>query len=148
MAKYSLGGIAIDLDDASASTSEIPQNTTIFVGQFTPKPGKAEVIKGLQTESQVFQHFEPTQKVAFTDPNGKSVSETLRFASRSDFGKQGIINQSPLLTGIQNQKEGRKEIIKTIKKDREVQGILDEPEARAAFIGGLKALIAQLEEAS
>jgi hypothetical protein len=148
MAKYKLGGIPVDLDNANAGIPTIHPNHTIIMQQLTSKPSRnPDVVKGLKTEEQVFEHFKPSVKVAFQNADGKTIKEEIPFEHRGHFGKKGLVEQSDFLQGLESESKDLAEMIKTIKADRFLQKAMLNSDSKEAFIKGLKAMINILNEA-
>lgn len=94
---YGIGGNEVKTD-ASEAFTDIPQNRTLMAEKLTKDaPVKPEVIHGLQTVEQVFEHYKPTLNVDFEDEAGRAMKETLRFGNLGDFGTKGITAQSEFL---------------------------------------------------
>lgn len=104
MFNYGIGGTEVK-NDASEGFTDIPQNRTLVVEKLTDNdPVKPEIIGGLTSVEEVFEHFKPEKEVEFQNREGASAKETLRFAGVEDFGIKGITNQSSFLQGLTNEK--------------------------------------------
>lgn len=147
MAKYKLGGVPVELDNAQAGIPVIHPNRTVFVQKLTEKaPRNPEVVEGLQSEEDVFKHYAPSCKVEFTDENGRSKKEEIHFEDRSHFGKKGLVEQSEFLTHLDERQKNLVELIKKVKSDKFLQKALADDESKAAFINGLKSMIQLLND--
>ena len=148
MAKYKLGGIPVELDNANAGIPVIHPNRTIFVQKLTNKPPRKnlEIVEGLQSEEEVFQHYKPSVKVEFKDANGRSKKEEISFENRGHFGKKGLVERSSFLKGAQREDKILAELIKKVKSDKFLQKALAAEESKAAFVNGLKAMIQVLQD--
>jgi hypothetical protein len=147
MAEYGIGGQERKTDNASEGISEIPLNRTLFIEKLTSDPPlKPEIIEGLSTIEEVFQHFQPGVDLSFTNEEGVSTDETLHFRSLSDFGKTGIINQSNFLQDLNSQVDDYQKFTKQLKSNKILKSLLDNPEAKADYISILKALVVELEQ--
>jgi len=92
---------------------EFPQNRSLMVEKLTNEdPTRPEIVKGLKTMDDVFEHFKPKKEVEFQDMEGVPKKEMLNFSSVGDFGMKGITAQSSFLQGLEIQKDEYQKIIK------------------------------------
>ena len=147
MLEYGIGGTEVK-GDANEAFAEIPQNRTLLCEKLTgDAPIKPEIVKGLQTIDDVFEHYKPKVKVDFEDRDGVGKQETLSFSSLSDFGIKGITAQSEFLRDLNIEKEQYQKIIKQLKSNKLLRKTLENPETKADLLGVMYALIKELEEA-
>lgn len=147
MQEYGIGGTEVK-GDASEAFAEIPQNRTLLCEKLTgDAPIKPEIVKGLQTIDDVFEHHKPEVEVDFEDSEGVSKEETLSFRSLSDFGVKGITAQSEFLKDLNIEKEQYQKIIKQLKSNKLLRKTLENPDTKADLLGVMYALIKELEEA-
>ncbi len=143
---YGLGGTEIQ-SDANEAIQEIPQNRTLLVEKLTDnQPIKPEVIKGLKTVEEVFEHFKPEVDVDFEDANGSTKKETLNFSNLGDFGAKGITRQSKFLKNLNTEKEQYVKVIKQLKTNKILKAALTDPDAKEALMESIRALITEIEE--
>jgi hypothetical protein len=143
---YGIGGTEAK-GDASEAVSDIPQNKTLFVEKLTNEaPIKPEMVQGLTTVEEVFEHFNPSIDMEFQDDEGASRKETLKFKNLGDFGVKGITNQSDFLKDLTAQKEQNHKMIKQLKTNKLLKKAIEDPESKAALINAMNALIKELEE--
>jgi hypothetical protein len=132
--------------DASEAIAEIAQNKTLFINKLTGKaPVKPEIVKGLKTIDDVFDHYQPNIDVEFSDEEGADVKENFRFNNLGDFGSKGIINQSSFLMNLNNKQTQYNKIIKQLKSNKVLMKVMNDAEAKKAFLQSLSALLAELE---
>lgn len=142
---YGIGGNEVKTD-ASEAFADIPQNRTLMAEKLTKDaPVKPEVVHGLQTVEQVFEHFKPTLSVDFEDENGKTMKENLRFSDLSDFGTRGITAQSEFLKENAGKKDEYLKIIKQLKSNKILKAALANPEAKQALLDAIKGMMADLD---
>ncbi|MBN2736342.1 MAG: hypothetical protein JXR70_05130, partial [Spirochaetales bacterium] len=111
MQTYGIGGTEVP-QEANEAISEIAQNRTLMVEKLTvDAPVKPEIVTGLTSIDDVFNHFLPTIDVGFEDSEGASKEEKLMFKSLADFGIKGITAQSEFLKDLTYQKEQLLKII-------------------------------------
>jgi hypothetical protein len=147
MFNYGIGGMEVK-GDASEAFADIPQNRTLLIEKFTDNdPIKPELVQGLQTIDDVFDHFKPEKEVEFVNEQGASAKETLRFGGLQDFGAKGITNQSTFLQGLSNQKEQYDKFLKQVKTNKVLMNVLNDAELRQQYLNALNALIQEMEDA-
>ncbi|MEL0645236.1 MULTISPECIES: hypothetical protein [unclassified Olleya] len=143
---YGLGGTEVQTD-ANEAIQEIPQNRTLLVEKLTDsQPIKPEVVKGLKTVDEVFEHFKPEIDVDFEDEDGVGKKETLNFNHLGDFGAKGITRQSKFLKDLNTEKDQYVKIIKQLKTNKILKAALSDAEAKAALLESIRALITEIEE--
>jgi hypothetical protein len=147
MSSYGIGGNEVKTD-ASEAFGEIPQNRTLMAEKLTNDPPvKPEVVHGLQTVEQVFEHYNPNVEVDFEDAEGTARKETLRFGNLGDFGIRGITAQSSFLKDYTTQTEEYSKIIKQLRTNKILKSALADPAAKAAMLEAIYSMIAELENA-
>jgi hypothetical protein len=147
MQNYGIGGTEVQ-GDASEAISEIPQNRTLVVEKLTADaPFKPEIVKGLTSLDEVFQHFSPSVDIEFEDAEGKGKEEKLSFKSLADFGVNGITAQSEFLKDLTSQKEQFMKIIRQLKSNKLLRKALENKETKEAMLNAIYALTKEIEEA-
>ncbi len=142
---YGIGGNEIPLE-VSESISDIPQNRTLLVEKLTSTPVlKPEIVSGLKTVDEVFDHYKPTQKVEFQTIDGGTVREELSFKNLGDFGEKGIINQSSFLQDTKKKSEEYKNIMKNMKSNAMLRKVINDPEKKEALLNAFKAMISEIQ---
>lgn len=147
MNEIEIGGQLVPQQSFEA-IAQISSNKTLFVERLTSKPTKPEVVKGLKTIDEVFQHFKPTIEVEFTNAEGAPVKEELSFKNLGDFNKQGVIDQSDFLKKVQLEQATFQNIYKQLKSNKILKSALGTPESKTAYINALKSLINEIEAAN
>ncbi len=146
MQEYGIGGTEVK-GDASEAFAEIPQNRTLLCEKLTADaPVKPNIVEGLQTIDDVFEHYKPEIKVDFEDSDGAGKQETLSFRGLSDFGVKGITAQSEFLKDLTIEKEQYQKIIKQLKSNKLLRKTLENGDTKADLLGVMYALIKELEE--
>ena len=146
MAIYEIGGSELK-GDASEAMSELPQNRTLMIEKLTKEPPiKPEVVVGLKSVDEVFEHFSPSVEMEFHDNEGGSRKETLHFKNLGDFGVKGITNQSEFLKNLTAQKEQNQKMIKQLKTNKLLKKALENEEHKAALLNAINALIKELKD--
>jgi hypothetical protein len=147
METYGIGGTEVK-GDASEAITEIPQNRTLLIEKLTAEPPvKPQIVEGLTSIDDVFNHFRPTVGVDFEDAEGKSKEEKLSFHNLADFGTKGIIAQSATLQDLNMQKDQYLKIIKQLKSNKLLRKALENPETRQAVLNAIYAMSKEIEQA-
>lgn len=132
--------------DANEALNDIPQNRTLIAGKLTPNaPIKPEVVEGLRTVEDVFDHYEPELKIPFEDKEGGTVNESLKFRNLGDFGKKGITNNSTFLKELEIESDQYKKIIKQLKTNKILKAALEDPEAKKSLVDTIDALVEEIK---
>jgi hypothetical protein len=147
MQEYGIGGTEVK-GDASEAITEIPQNRTFMVEKLTNDPPvKPEIVGGLTSIDDVFEHFSPSVELDFEDSGGAVKKEKLSFNGLSDFGVKGITAQSDFLKDLTSQKEQFFQIIKQLKSNKLLRKALENADTKEAVINVIFSLIKEIEEA-
>jgi len=134
--------------EASEAISEISQNRTLLVEQLTSDPPvKPEMVEGLKTVEEVFEHFKPKVEVEFEQEDGSEIKEELSFNNLGDFGKKGVTAQSSFLQDLQRQQDNYQQFIKFLRSNKILQKLLADPDAKVAYLAALQSMIDELEGA-
>ena len=146
MDTYGLGGTEVN-SDANEAIQEIPQNRTLLVEKLTQdQPIKPEVITGLKTIEEVFDHYKPALEVDFEDSDGVAKKENLDFTNLGDFGAKGITKQSSFLRDLSTDKDQYVKVVKQLKSNKVLKSALENPEAKQALLESIRALLSEIEE--
>ena len=91
------------------------------------------------------------KEVAFTDEEGGSVTETLKFGELRDFEAQGgkgrLVQNSPFLSGVKSKIDTDEKIRKSIEQNRKLRDILKEAGSRDELKQMLQSMLSELEGA-
>lgn len=147
MQTYGIGGTEVQ-GDASEAISEIAQNKTLLVEKLTAEaPFKPEIVEGLTSIDDVFNHFQPKIELDFEDAEGTEKEEQLNFRGLADFGIDGITAQSKFLQDLTNQKEQLLKIIKQLKSNKLLRKAIENGETKEAMLNAIYALAKEIDEA-
>ena len=140
-------------EESSAKVSLIDQNKTLMIDQYTTDvdPGNPEFVEGIENIGDAFAHFKPKVGVTFTDAEGGSVEETLKFGELRDFEAQGgkgkLVQNSPFLSGVKEEIDTSAKIRKSIEQNRKLRDILKDSGSREELKEMLQAMLDELEAA-
>ena len=140
-------------EESSAKVSLVDQNKTLMIDQYTSdaEPGNPEFVDDIQNIGDAFAHFKPKVNVTFTDAEGGSVDETLKFGEIRDFeangGKGRLVENSPFLSGTKMKIETNAKIRKSIEQNRKLRDILKDAESRDELRQVLQSMLDELEKA-
>ena len=138
-------------EESSAKVSLIDQNKTLMIDQYTSdaEPGNPEFVEDIQNIGDAFAHFKPKVNVSFTDAEGGSVEETLKFGELRDFeangGKGKLVQNSAFLSGVKEEIDTNAKIRKSIEQNRKLRDILKEAGSREELKAMLKSMLDELE---
>ena len=145
MFDYQVGGNAVKID-ASEGMADIPMNRSLFVQKLTSNdPVRPEAVYDLKTVEEVFEHFKPSVEVEFETADGSTKSEEINFRGVGDFKTSSMVQQSSFLQGLNSEKEESQKLMKQLKTNKLVKGVIENPEAKAAFVNALQNLIQELD---
>jgi hypothetical protein len=139
-------------EESSAKVSLIDQNKTLMIDQYTTDvdSGNPELVEDIQNIEDAFAHFKPKVEVSFTDADGGSVDETLKFGEIRDFeangGKGRLVENSPFLSGVKMKIETNQKIRKSIEQNRKLRDILKEAGSRDELKQMLQSMLDELKE--
>src|SRR4051812_41487454 len=143
---YGIGGNEVP-SDANEAFVDIPQNRTFLVEKLTDIPAiNAEVVGGLKTIDDVFEHFKPQVKMEFENIDGLTKIEELKFKNLGDFGVAGITRQSAFLQDHQTKKDEYQKIIKQLKSNKVLRAAVADSEKKAALLQAIQILIKELNQ--
>ena len=140
-------------EESNAKVSLIDQNKTLMIDQYTTDvdAGNPEFVEDIQNIGDAFAHFKPKVNVTFTDAEGGSVEETLKFNELRDFEAQGgkgrLVQNSQFLSGIKEDIDTNAKIRKSIEQNRKLREILKEAGSREELKAMLKSMLDELEGA-
>jgi hypothetical protein len=147
MFNFGVGGQEVK-QDASEGIANIPLNRTFMVQKLTnEEPLSPQTVHGLKNISEVFDHFKPNIEVELSKEDGSTLNEEFHFSSLADFKPERIIDRSPFLKDSNVQLQQYDKIQKQAKTNKILAKVLDNPEAREAFMEVLNALSGELESA-
>lgn len=146
--EFGIGGTQGDVEVGSESVTELSKNRTLFITQLTDEaPYSPELIYDVKNMKGAFETFKPSKEISFSTEDGSSVSEVIDFETVGDFGPKGITQKSSYLKEQKLKEDQLRAISKELKSNKAIQGIVSNPETKEAFLGVIKALIADLEAA-
>ena len=147
MQNYGIGGTEVK-GDASEAFVDIQQNRTLMVEKLTAAPPvKPELVYGLTSIEDVFNHFRPNIDVGFEDSEGNTKQENLKFNSLADFSTKGITNQSEFLMDLTVRSEQLLKIIKQLKGNKLLHKALTDPNTKRALLDAINSLSKEIEQA-
>ena len=138
-------------EESSAKVSLIDQNKTLMIDQYTAdaEPGNPEFVEDIQNIGDAFAHFKPKVNVTFTDAEGGSVEETLKFGELRDFEAQGgkgkLVQNSAFLSGVKEEIDTNAKIRKSIEQNRKLRDILKDAGSREELKAMLQSMLDELE---
>jgi hypothetical protein len=148
MFNYDIGGQERKIE-VNEGISDIPQNRTLLIEKLTDQaPLSPQIIPDLKTINDVFSFFKPTKEVEFDTPEGAPKTELLHFESLGSFGKQGITRQSSYLNELSHQCEDLQKFVKQLKANKILRTLLENKEAKSAYLSCIQSLIHEMEQSA
>lgn len=138
-------------EESGAKVQLIDNNKTLMIDQYTSdvEAGNPELVEDIQNIGDAFAHFRPSVNVDFTDEEGGSVSETLKFSELRDFEAQGgkgrLVENSEFLSGVKQKIDTNVKVRKSIEQNRKLRDILKQAGSREELRQMLESMLAELE---
>jgi hypothetical protein len=148
MFNYDIGGQERKIE-VNEGISDIPQNRTLLIEKLTDEsPLSPQIIPDLKSINDVFTFFKPTKEVEFETADGAGRTEQLHFSTLGNFGKQGITRQSAYLNELSHQCEDLQKFVKQLKTNKILRTLLENKEAKAAYLSCIQSLINEMEQSA
>lgn len=126
---------------------EISPNKTLFIQKLTNEdPISPEIVEGLQTIEQVFEHFKPACDVELDKEDGSTMKENFRFSGLGDFDTKSLTNQSAYLKNLSLENDAHLKVVKQLGTNKSLKKVIENADSKMAFINALRALALELEE--
>ena len=146
MYNYDIGGQERKIE-VNEGISDIPQNRTLLIEKLTDEsPLSPQIIPDLKSINDVFGFFKPAKEVEFETADGAGRTEQLHFSSLGNFGKQGITRQSAYLNELSHQCEDLQKFVKQLKTNKILRTLLENKEAKSAYLSCIRSLITEMEQ--
>ena len=94
----------------------------------------------------IFYNFEFSKEVEFETADGAGRTEQLHFSTLGNFGKQGITRQSTYLNELSHQCEDLQKFVKQLKTNKILRTLLENKEAKTAYLSCIRSLINEMEQ--
>jgi hypothetical protein len=148
MYNYDIGGQERKIE-VNEGISDIPQNRTLLIEKFTDEaPLSPQIIPDLKSLNDVFGFYKPAKEVEFETADGAGRTEQLHFESLASFGKQGITRQSTYLNELSHQCDDLQKFVRQLKTNKILKTLLENKEAKAAYLSCISALITEMEQSA
>ena len=140
-----IGGTEVKLD-AFEAFQDIQSNKVLMAEKLTDTPPvKPEIVEGLTNVESVFEQYKPKVDMTFENEDGVMVRETLHFKNLGDFGVKGITAQSKFLGDLNAKQEQYQKIIKQLKTNKLLKGVIAEKDTKENLIQALEILLGELK---
>ena len=148
MFNYEIGGQERKIE-VNEGISDIPQNRTLLIEKLTDEsPLSPQIIPDLRSINDVFAFFKPVKEVEFETADGAGRKEKLQFESLGSFGKQGITRQSAYLNELSHQCEDLQKFVKQLRTNKILRTLLENKEAKSAYLSCIRSLINEMEHSA
>lgn len=138
-------GANINEKDAGQSVKIVPDNKTLIALPFNDDHDAEVDPVNLKSMKEIFAHYQPHREVEFKDLEGDGAEITLQFNSLKDFTKEGIIAQSSLLQGLEQQEEVYAKFTDILQTNEKLRNVLSSEEGKKDFLELVDLLISELE---
>ncbi|WP_413511005.1 hypothetical protein [Myroides odoratus] len=146
MFNYGVGGNEIKVD-ANEAIQEIQGNKSLLVAKLTTEEVMApEIVTGLKTVDDVFKYYAPTVEVEHETLEGQTIKEAFRFANVGDFTPKKIVENSSFLKGLKVDEEQFNKVVKQLRINKVLRKLLEDEQAKQAFIDTIQRIAKELEE--
>jgi hypothetical protein len=144
--KVTIGGEIVKQKGVEA-IKDLQENRTMVIQKLTQAPpSKPEIVEGLKTIDDVFDHYKPTADVKFKDKDGASVSEELSFKNLGDFTLKGLTENSSFLRNLNLESKTSQQILAELKGNNRLKKLLADESGKAALMKAILAVMKELEE--
>ena len=141
-----LGFIYETVETAGEAMEGVPKNRTLLAADLTDLPASRPAFNyECETMEDVFENYQPSVKMEFTDADGGAVKEELHFTNLGDFSKQAMTRQSDFLRALQAQAENYGTFAKRLQNNKVLQKVLTDAEAKDAYVTMLRSMLQDLE---
>lgn len=131
---------------ANEDIVDIPPNRTLIATRLTiDVPIKPQVVQGLQTIDEVFDHYNPYIKFEFENEAGKKSIETLKFKKTDDFSLNHLVSGSTFLRARLVKKDMYLTIVKHLNSDKKLREMITDTRKRSTLMNMLDAIVSQLQ---
>lgn len=145
MFNYGVGGNEIKVDTNDA-VQEIQGNKSLLVAKLTNEEAVSpEIVTGLKTVEDVFDHYAPHIMVEHHTPEGQTVKEEFKFHNLGDFTPKKMVDNSAYLKGLQVDEEQYNKIVKQLRVNKILRKVLQDDAAKKEFADALRAIAQELE---
>jgi len=135
-------------EESGNKVQAISQNKTLIVDQFTNSVSEPELLQEAKNIKDVFEHFKPEVDVEFSNENGESVSETLKFREIKDFdvdnGKGQLVQNSEFLMSVKSNIEASAKMKKQIETNKKLRDVLNNTADKESLKNALQAMLDEL----
>lgn len=140
------GFIYETVDSGSEAMDGVPKNRTLLAANLTDIPAtRPKMNYDCQTIDDVFEHYEPSVKMEFTDAEGGAINEELSFNNIGDFSKKSMVEQSDYLRSMEAQQRNYGTFAKRLQNNKILQRMLNDPDSKEAYLTVLRSMLHDLE---
>ncbi|MCA9732093.1 type VI secretion system contractile sheath small subunit [candidate division KSB1 bacterium] len=130
---------------ANPKIEELSPNKTLIAQQYTKdEAADPQIRTDIKTLVELFEAYKPSVDVEFETLSGEPKEETIHFRSLGDFRPKGIAQQSAFLADLQLEMDTLHELLQQLSRNTKFRKLLEDADARAAYIAVLESLQAEL----
>jgi len=142
---YQLGA-NIKQKERGEDVNIVPDNKTLMALALNGEPDDDASPVRLKNMKEIFEHYKPSVEVDLKNIDGEAEEKELKFNSLKDFTKDGIVAQSTVLQGLQDQETIYAKYIDVLQNNDKLKTVIADPELKKEFLEMVKLLIDELEE--
>lgn len=136
------------LREIPPSLSPISMNKTLYIGKFTDElPMEAEAVPDMESVDDVIEHYKPEVTVMLNSQTGEPMAETFKFTRLGDFTPEGIVEQSPYLTELNDQMRDLQRINYQLRSNKMLQHAIQNPQAKQTMLAMIQQMIDEIKQA-
>lgn len=139
-------GANVQEKDAPQSVKLVPDNKTLIALPFNDEHDEEIDPTRLKSMKDIFAHYQPKREVVLKTANGESEEKIFNFNSLRDFTKNGIIEQSQLLQGLEEQETVYSRLYDVLQNNAKLHTVIANDESKKDFLELLETLIEELKE--
>jgi len=141
---YQLGG-NINEKDPPKGVKIVPDNKTLIVMPFNEDHDSEVDPVRLKSLKDIFEYYQPEKEVETKDIEDNAEEFTLKFSSLKDFSKEGIVNQIPMLTQLEEQEKLYARFTDILEYNQKLRSVITNEDKKKEFIDLLELLIQEIE---
>lgn len=142
-----LGATIKDANNVTKTVAILSDDRTIMALQLNENPDIVEVNPvEISSEKQAYEHFKPEIKISLKKLDGEEATDqVLKYKSLQDFDKYEIIDRTPILKELDDQRDFYGNLSQTLSNDQKLREVLSNPEQKKELLDLINILIEELE---
>ncbi|MBC7572367.1 MAG: hypothetical protein H7319_21945 [Spirosoma sp.] len=134
--------------DVPPSLSPVSLNKTLYVAklsdEYSPTP---EAVPGMESVEDVMEHYKPEVGATLYDEEGAPNYETFQFRQMGDFAREGLVEQSELMRGLNRKIMDLKKMDMQFRSNKLLQNALINADAKQVVLEMIQQMLDEIEQA-